>query len=215
MEKVRNGTFPMAVVPARAWSTAGVKSLRALQAPFLVQSDEHMVAIVRDPAITEQAFAGLGGVGVTGLTLFPSELRHFFSFTDPILTPADLKGRRIRVFGSLDTSVLVESLDGVAVDLDDEAFNAGVADGTVTAFDTGFATGGEFIGDPGQPEAANAAANLVPYAGEDLLVGGEHLLLAGALRRAARHRPAGVNSDPRVGHRQPEVGGAGSRGILR
>ena len=155
---------------ARSWSTVDVKSLSALQAPFLIESDEHVTSIVRDPAVTEQAFGGLEAVGVTGLTLFPSELRHFFSFTDPILAPADLKGRRIRVFSSPDTSELIESLGGVAVDLDDDALRAGIADGTITAIDTGFAAAAGYIGDPGQPEAANAAGNLVPYAKVNSLV---------------------------------------------
>ncbi len=48
IEKLRSGGFEMAVIPARAWSTAGVTSLAALQAPFLVQSDAQMDAVVRD-----------------------------------------------------------------------------------------------------------------------------------------------------------------------
>ena len=37
IEKVRSGEFEMAVVPARAWSSAGVTSMKALQAPFLFE----------------------------------------------------------------------------------------------------------------------------------------------------------------------------------
>ena len=52
IDKVRSGVFQMAVVPARAWSAAGVTSLKALQAPFLFESDEHVAAVVNDAAIT-------------------------------------------------------------------------------------------------------------------------------------------------------------------
>ena len=96
IDKVRSGTFQMAVVPARAWSAAGVTSLKALQAPFLFESDEHVAAIVDDAAITKDLFSGFEGSGVTGLTLFPESLRHLFSFGEPMLTPADVKGRTIR-----------------------------------------------------------------------------------------------------------------------
>ena len=103
IDKLKAGTFQMAVVPARAWSAAGVTSLKALQAPFLFESDEHVAAVVNDPAITKDLFSGLDGSGVTGLTLFPESLRHLFSFGEPMLTPADVKGKTIRAISSLET----------------------------------------------------------------------------------------------------------------
>ena len=72
IDKVKSGAFQMAVVPARAWSEAGVTSLKALQAPFLFESDEHVAAVVNDAGITKDLFSGFDGSGVTGLTLFPS-----------------------------------------------------------------------------------------------------------------------------------------------
>ena len=108
----------MAVVPARAWSAAGVTSLGALQAPFLFESDEHVAAVVDDAAITTDLLSGLDGIGVTGLTLFPESLRHLFSFGEPILSPADVKGRTIRAIASLETTAIIEALGGTAVDPD-------------------------------------------------------------------------------------------------
>ena len=55
IDGVKNGAFEMAVVPARAWSDAGVTSFRALQAPFLIESDEQAAAIVSDDGITAHA----------------------------------------------------------------------------------------------------------------------------------------------------------------
>ena len=104
IDKVKSGAFQMAVVPARAWSAAGVTSLKALQAPFLFESDEHVAAVVNDAAITKDLFSGFDGSGVTGLTLFPESLRHLFSFGEPMLTPADVKGRTIRAISSLETT---------------------------------------------------------------------------------------------------------------
>ena len=128
----------MAVVPARAWSAAGVTSLKALQAPFLFDSDEHVAAVVNDAAITTDLFSGFDGSGVTGLTLFPELLRHLFSFDESMLTPADVKGRTIRAISSLETTAIIEALGGTAVDPDDDAYQKGVDAGTIHGTDSGF-----------------------------------------------------------------------------
>ncbi len=159
VDKVRSGAFQMAVVPASQWSAVGVTTLAALQAPFLVESDEHLAAIVNDDAISLKMLSGLSGVGVTGLTLFPWSLRHFFSFTRPILTPADVKGRTIRTPGSVDVAALLAALGGKGVLPNDDDFKSGVADGTITAADSGFTVAMTSL-----PRAATATGNLVPYA---------------------------------------------------
>lgn len=138
IEKVKSGAFQMAVVPARAWSAAGVTSLRALQAPMLVESDEHMAAIVNDAELAAELMSGFEGSGVTGLTLFPESLRHLFSFGEPILTPADVKGRTVRAISSLETAAIIEALGGKVVDPTDAEFQQGVDDGTISAADSGF-----------------------------------------------------------------------------
>ena len=159
VDKVRSGAFQMAVVPASQWSASGVTTLQALQAPFLVESDEHVAAIVNDDAISQKMLGGLSAVGVTGLTLFPWSLRHFFSFTTPILTPADVKGRTIRTPGSVDVGALLAALGGKGVLPNDDAFTSGVADGTITAADSGFTVAMTSL-----PRAATATGNVVPYA---------------------------------------------------
>jgi TRAP-type C4-dicarboxylate transport system substrate-binding protein len=159
VDKVKSGAFQMAVVPASQWSTVGVTTLQALQAPFLVESDEHVAAIVNDGAISQKMLSGLSTVGVTGLTLFPWSLRHFFSFTTPILSPADVKGRTIRTPGSVDIGALLAALGGKGVLPNDDAFVSGVADGTITAADSGFTVAMTSL-----PRAATATGNLVPYA---------------------------------------------------
>ena len=138
IDRLKQGTFQMAVVPARAWSAAGVTSLKALQAPFLFESDEHVAAVVDDAAITKDLFSGLEGTEVTGLTLFPESLRHLFSFGEPMLAPADVQGRTIRAISSLETTTLIEALGGTAVDPADDEYQAGVDAGTIHGTDSGF-----------------------------------------------------------------------------
>ena len=158
IDKLRAGGFQMAVVPARAWTTAGVSSMRALQAPFLVQSEEQMTAIVRDESLVSSMLAGLDDVGVHGLTMFPESLRHFFSFTSPILKPADVKGRQIRYVSSPDVATLITTLGATAVDPSFDDFTAGVRDGSITAADSEFATGLDT-----NPRPATATGNMVLY----------------------------------------------------
>lgn len=159
IEKLRAGGFEMAVVPARAWSTAGVTSLRALQTPFLVQSDAQVDAIVRDDALVSDLFAGVGAAGVRGLTMFPESLRHLFSFTTPILAPADVTGRQVRYTSSSEVAHLIETLGATPVDPSGEDFATAVGDGTITAADSGFA-----IAIHTTPRPATATGNLVLYA---------------------------------------------------
>ena len=160
IDKVRSGVFQMAVVPARAWSAAGVTSLKALQAPFLFESDEHVAAVVNDAAITTDLFSGFDGSGVTGLTLFPESLRHLFSVGEPFLTPADVHGRTIREFSSPETTAMIEALGGRAVDADDDAYQQGIADGTIQGTDSGFALSSGL----GPNRTSTATGNVALYA---------------------------------------------------
>jgi TRAP-type C4-dicarboxylate transport system substrate-binding protein len=159
IDKLKSGAFQMAVVPARAWSAAGVTSLKALQAPFLFESDEHVAAVVNDPAITKDLFSGLDGSGVTGLTLFPESLRHLFSFGPPMLSPADVKGKTIRAISSLDTTAIIEALGGTAVDPAGDAYQQGVDGGTIQGTDSGFP-----LSNDGPNRTATATGNVAIYA---------------------------------------------------
>ena len=159
IDKLKSGTFQMAVVPARAWSAAGVTSLKALQAPFLFESDEHVAAVVNDPAIAKDLLSGLEGSGVTGLTLFPESLRHLFSFGPPMLSPADVKGKAIRAISSLETTELIEALGGTAVDPLGDAYQQGIDAGTIQGTDSGFV-----LSLVGSNRTATATGNVALYA---------------------------------------------------
>jgi TRAP-type C4-dicarboxylate transport system substrate-binding protein len=159
IDKVKQGTFQMAVVPARAWSDAGVTSLKALQAPFLFESDEHVAAVVNDAAITKDLFTGFEGSGVTGLTLFPESLRHLLSFGPPMLTPADVKGKTIRAISSVETTAIIEALGGTAVDPVGDAYQQGVDDGMIQGTDSGFP-----LSNGGPNQTATATGNVALYA---------------------------------------------------
>ena len=68
--KVIAGDLDMGMIPARAWDTEGVTSMRALHAPFLVTSDELAREVVTDD-LADEMLAGLDELGLVGLALIP------------------------------------------------------------------------------------------------------------------------------------------------
>jgi TRAP-type C4-dicarboxylate transport system substrate-binding protein len=76
---VVDGDLDLGMIPARAWDTEGVTSLRALHAPFLATTDDLVGQIVTSD-LADDMLAGLDTVGVTGLALLPEGLRHLFLY---------------------------------------------------------------------------------------------------------------------------------------
>ena len=92
---VQDGELDLGMIPTRAWDTLGVPTLQALNAPFLVTTDE-LTEQVTGGELAEEMLAGLDEIGLTGLALFPDALRHFFAFGDAIRAASDVEGRTIR-----------------------------------------------------------------------------------------------------------------------
>jgi TRAP-type C4-dicarboxylate transport system substrate-binding protein len=114
--KVTSGELDMAVIPSRAWDTQGVTSLRALNAPFLITSDEVLEEVISG-RLAGDLMAGLDEAGVVGLALFPEGLRHPFGLPKPLLGPDDYRGEVIRVPRSNTTEALFEALGATTNEL--------------------------------------------------------------------------------------------------
>lgn len=148
------GELEMGMIPARTWDTEGVNSLRALNAPFLITSDELAAAVATSDAASTM-LAGLDTVGVTGLALLPEGLRHLFAFTDPLLTPEDFTGQLIRVPASDTTYATIDALGATP---DDVTANAdAIARGEVTAAESSFTLA------PSLPETTTGVSNITLY----------------------------------------------------
>lgn len=91
---VISGRLALGLIPSRAWDRLGVRTLRALNTPFLVTTDEQVRTIVSGP-VKQRLLAGLTGTPVVGLDLFPEGLRHPFGFGKPLLGVADYRGALI------------------------------------------------------------------------------------------------------------------------
>jgi TRAP-type transport system periplasmic protein len=139
--KVVSGELEMGLIPARAWDTEGVTSLRALNAPFLVTSDELTAEVVASD-LAGVMLTGLDDVGVTGLALLPEGMRRVFVFGDLATHPLDLVGKVVRAPKSATTFAVFEALGATADDFNGDEVADGVAAGTIHAAETSFALAG-------------------------------------------------------------------------
>ena len=116
---VADGEYDLAVVATRAWDLVGVRSLTALNAPFLVTTDE-LVAEIVSGDVADDLMSGLPDAGVVGLGLMPEGLRHPFGFNSPLLEATDYADSTMRVPYSATAEAVFEQLgaDITAEDVD-------------------------------------------------------------------------------------------------
>ena len=113
---VIDGKHELGLIPTRAWDSLGVTSLQALSTPMLIDNRALEIATITDSDIATQLMGGLKKIGVTGLALYPEELRHPFGFAGPLLTPDQFVGGSVRVPTSKASTLLYETLGATAVD---------------------------------------------------------------------------------------------------
>jgi TRAP-type C4-dicarboxylate transport system substrate-binding protein len=111
---VRAGKTDLGATGSRAWDSVRVNSLRALGAPFLINSYALQDRVLGSPMIPEMLH-GLTKLGLVGLGIFPSELRRPLALTHPLLAPSDYQGRTIGVQQSLVASSTMRALGATPV----------------------------------------------------------------------------------------------------
>lgn len=111
VELVKAGTFELGLAASRVFNLAGVTSLDALQAPFLI-TDDALAEAVATSDIGTRMLENMTASGVTGLTLWPEDLRHPFSVVpgETLLSPEDFIGMNIRTIPSGISNALMEAL---------------------------------------------------------------------------------------------------------
>jgi C4-dicarboxylate-binding protein DctP len=134
---VVSGDLDLGMIPARTWDTEGVTTLRALQAPFLISTDEMLDAIVTSD-LRGDLLGDLEDVGIEGLALIPEQLRHPVGFGRELRSPADFAGIGIRAPLSNTTYALLRSLGARPADLTFEQAVAAVQAGNVSGAESSF-----------------------------------------------------------------------------
>jgi TRAP-type C4-dicarboxylate transport system substrate-binding protein len=166
-QKVIDGRYALALVPARAWDVFGVTSLEAIQAPFLVNSDALLDKVASDP-VADTMLAGLNRVGVVGLALLPEALRHPVGFAHPLRSLSDYAGAGVRAPRSQLTWEMLRALGAHPLDL--------VGDEMGPLIDSGKMDGAEsdFGRADGLPRRAVVTANVTFFPKANALVANEH-----------------------------------------
>jgi TRAP-type C4-dicarboxylate transport system substrate-binding protein len=155
---VLSGELDMGLIPTAAWDTEGVTTLRALNTPFLVDSDELVEQVVTTD-LADDLLGGLDDVGITGLALLPEGLRHVFAFGEPLVSPSDFAGATIRAPRSDTVYALFEALGATVDDPNGSDFDAAVADGSIAGAESSFARA---AGLPGERLTATGNLTLFP-----------------------------------------------------
>jgi TRAP-type C4-dicarboxylate transport system substrate-binding protein len=83
----------------RAFATAGIDGLKAIEAPMTITNYDAQKALVTGP-VAKTVLAQLDRTGLVGLGLAVGPLRRPFAATGPLLAPADWKGVRFRTYNS-------------------------------------------------------------------------------------------------------------------
>ncbi len=96
IEDVSRGRVDLAVVAARAWDLAGVKSFHALLAPFLVDSLELERRVIESP-LAARMLEGVRPLGLVPLALVPGALRYPLGVTRALVRPGDYAGATIGI----------------------------------------------------------------------------------------------------------------------
>src|SRR5262249_20160685 len=86
----------LGAVGSRAWETVGVRSMRAVDAPMLIDSYGLQEAVVSSPMVAPM-LAGLRPLGLVGLGMLPGPLSRPLRLTRPLLAPAACDGARFAV----------------------------------------------------------------------------------------------------------------------
>jgi TRAP-type C4-dicarboxylate transport system substrate-binding protein len=94
IEDVRAGKVEMAKVSARAFDTAGVRSLQPLVAPFAVDSYALQREVLRS-GVAAEMLRGVEGLDLVGVALLPGDLRRPFGVGRPLVEVDDYRGARI------------------------------------------------------------------------------------------------------------------------
>jgi TRAP-type transport system periplasmic protein len=108
------GKADVAVVPARAWHTAGVTAFDALIAPFAIDSLA-LQAKVLSSDIPAKMVPAVAKVGLTGIGLLPGPLRRPTGITRSFRSPADFAGARIGYFASAVAEKTLQTLGAAPV----------------------------------------------------------------------------------------------------
>jgi C4-dicarboxylate-binding protein DctP len=132
MEALQLGAVQMLAPALSKFGPLGVKEFEVFDLPFLFSSYEDLRKVTNGP-VGKQLLAKLEPKGIRGLAYWDNGFKSF-SLNTPIKTPADLKGKKLRIQSSKVLEEEVRALGGLpqvmAFSEVYQALQTGVVDGT-------------------------------------------------------------------------------------
>lgn len=109
LQRLQDGELDIGVIRAPTFSSVGLTSFQALQAPFLIDNDELAQRVSADP-IAKEMLDRLDTIDLVGLALVPGGLRHPVGWHQPLLSLQDYQGAVINSRPSPDVDRLFAAL---------------------------------------------------------------------------------------------------------
>lgn len=113
LEMMQSGSLEM-VVAATSDLEAFNSDYLIFGLPYIFSSPEHFKTVLDNPDFMNEVYNSTTGSGIQGVSWFYAGTRSFYS-KNPINSPADLKGKKIRVMSSETNVKMAEALGGAGV----------------------------------------------------------------------------------------------------
>lgn len=132
IELVQSGTIGMSIV-AGSLLEGFNEDFSVFNLPYVFESKEHQMSVLNDQEIVGDLYTSLEDQGMTILGAFHGGVRNVYNKTQPIETPEDLDGMKIRVIESDTNLQMMNYMGGVGTPLGQgevyTAIQSGVLDG--------------------------------------------------------------------------------------
>lgn len=165
VEAVASGELDLGWVGARAFSELGVHDFDALIAPMLIDSLATQRAVLGSD-LPERMLAGLEPLGVTGLAIIGGPLRRPIAAEAPLLSVADVAGIPFYSMHGDVPAASIAALGATNIDVAPPERNAGIADGSIRAYENTLA----FLSDTTDRRANVMTANVNLWPGVGVLI---------------------------------------------
>ena len=123
------GDADLAMIRAGRLVKEGASSLAPLQAPFLVSNNEQAIAIASNQGLAEPLMASLDQLGLVGLALVPTGVRHPFGYGEPLRGAGDYDQQTINIRPDAGVEAIVAALGAKADNSVEDERTQAVADG--------------------------------------------------------------------------------------
>ncbi len=110
IEQLQRGALAMVKTSAAAME-GFVPEMAVFGLPYLFSDDTHYWNVLNSDIGKELLEAG-AGVGIHGLCYYDSGSRSFYTVSDPVLTPAQVQGKKVRVLPSRMAMDMISTMGG-------------------------------------------------------------------------------------------------------